>query len=101
MSQGGDSQQGGQRHRPIPPFPPCLSSPSKKRKKEKKKKGADTYSSYAPKANSLGSIVTTLRLSGWAEFPFIEKAIATKENRKKRKKKEKYESCSDSGRIQL
>lgn len=86
-----------QYHHFLPAFP----LPLRKERKKKKEKGADTYSSYAPKANSLGSIVTTLRLSGWAEFPFIEKAIATKENRKKRKKKEKYESCSDSGRIQL
>lgn len=80
-----------------------LAFPLPLRKERKKKKRADTCSSYAPKANSLGSMVTTLKLSGWAEFPFIEKAIVTKENRKKkqRQKKEKYESCSDSGRIQL
>lgn len=88
MPQGVDSQQGGQRHQPTSPFPPCLSSPSKKtRREEKKKKGADTCSSYAPEANSLGSTATTLKLSGWAEFPFIEKAIVTKENRKKQRKK--------------
>lgn len=33
-------------------------------------------------------MVTTLKLSGWAEFPFIEKAIVTKENRKNKEKKE-------------
>lgn len=64
-----------------------LAFPLPLRKEGKKKKGADTCSSYAPKANSLGSMVTTLRLSGWAEFPFIEKAIVTEENKKKEKKK--------------
>lgn len=38
---------------------------------------------------TLISMVTTLKLSGWAEFPFIEKAMVTKENRKNKGKKEK------------
>lgn len=65
-----------------------LAFPLPLRKERRGKKGADTCSSYAPKANSLGSMVTTLKLSGWAEFPFIEKAIVTKENRKNKEKKE-------------
>lgn len=36
-------------------------------------------------------MVTTLKLSGWAEFPFIEKAIVTKENRKNKDKKKKFQ----------
>lgn len=61
---------------------PFLPSPSlqEKKRKEKKTQGADICSSHTPKPNSLGSVMITLRLSAWAEFPFIEKATVTKQN---------------------
>ena len=56
------------------PFLLAFTLPPRKEKEKKKKKLI-----HAPKPNSLGSITITLRLSAWAESPFIEKATVTKQ----------------------